>query len=40
MLGDADDSFDWVCCGSADRGWRVEQLAAQIVRAASPFGKV
>src|SRR5439155_22816593 len=35
MLGDGGDSFFGVCgwvAGSADRGWRVEELAAQVVQ--------
>jgi hypothetical protein len=35
MLGDGADSFFWFCggaAGPADRGWRVVELAAQVVQ--------
>jgi hypothetical protein len=33
MLGDGCDGFFWVA-GSVDWGWRVEELAAQVVQQA------
>jgi hypothetical protein len=35
MLGDGCDSFSGFCgwaAGSVDRGWRIEELAAQVVQ--------